>query len=188
MLDTINHKILCHKLGTQFGTQLCHGSKVILRIGLNLSSLGPVNLTVAKFHVSCNRDQSLSLFCSFYTNDLPNVSSLTQSLLFADDTNIFCSIRIPTPCNLPRPDHFPLSSQFTQLCQRHQPHAQHCTMLSLSYYWPRSLCIHNGHQVTIYSNTQQRWPFGPATFLKQAASTGTTFTYFSTPCRAGPYT
>ena len=25
-----------------------------------------------------------------YINDLPNVSSLTQSLLFADDTNIFC--------------------------------------------------------------------------------------------------
>ena len=26
-----------------------------------------------------------------YINDLPNVSSLTQSLLFADDTCIFCS-------------------------------------------------------------------------------------------------
>ena len=26
-----------------------------------------------------------------YINDLPNVSSLTQSLLFADDTSIFCS-------------------------------------------------------------------------------------------------
>ena len=26
-----------------------------------------------------------------YINDLPNVSSLTQSLLFADDTIIFCS-------------------------------------------------------------------------------------------------
>ena len=26
----------------------------------------------------------------------PNVSCLTQSLLFADDTNIFCSIGIPT--------------------------------------------------------------------------------------------
>ena len=28
-----------------------------------------------------------------YKNNLPNVSSLTQSLLFADDTNIFCSHR-----------------------------------------------------------------------------------------------
>ena len=26
-----------------------------------------------------------------YINDLPNVSNLTQSLLFADDTSIFCS-------------------------------------------------------------------------------------------------
>ena len=85
-----------------------------------------------------------------------------------------------TPCNLPRPDHFPLSSQFTQLRQRHQPHARHCTVLSLSYYWPWSLRVHYEHQVTIYSNTQQRWPFGPATFPKQAASTGTTSTYFST--------
>ena len=36
-----------------------------------------------------------------YTNDLPNVSSLTQSLLFADVTNIFCSIGIPTTFPLP---------------------------------------------------------------------------------------
>ena len=28
-----------------------------------------------------------------YINDLPNVYSLTQSLLFADDTSIFCSHR-----------------------------------------------------------------------------------------------
>ena len=31
-----------------------------------------------------------------FINDLPNVSSLTHSLLFADDTNIFCSHRILT--------------------------------------------------------------------------------------------
>ena len=30
-----------------------------------------------------------------YVNDLPTVSSLTQSLLFADDTSIFCSHKDP---------------------------------------------------------------------------------------------
>ena len=47
-----------------FGILLWRGSKAILRIGLNLSSFG------------------------IYINDLPNVSSLTQSLLLADDTSI----------------------------------------------------------------------------------------------------
>ena len=30
-----------------------------------------------------------------YVNDVPTVSSLTQSLLFADDTTIFCSHKDP---------------------------------------------------------------------------------------------
>ena len=33
------------------------------------------------------------LLSNIYINDLPNVFSLTQSLLFANDTNIFCSHR-----------------------------------------------------------------------------------------------
>ena len=33
----------------------------------------------------------MDLLFIIYINDLPNVSSLTQSLLFADDTSIFCS-------------------------------------------------------------------------------------------------
>ena len=77
-----------------FGTLLYRGTKAILRTGLNLSSLGPVNLTIGKFSVACHRDQSSGLFSSFfYINDLPDVSSLTLALLFADDTNIFCSHR-----------------------------------------------------------------------------------------------
>ena len=45
-----------------FGTLLCRGSKAILRIGLNLSSLEPIDLTIGKFHVASHRAQSLDLF------------------------------------------------------------------------------------------------------------------------------
>ena len=41
--------------------------------------------------MASRRAQFLDLFLIIYINDLPNVSSLTQSLLFADDTSIFCS-------------------------------------------------------------------------------------------------
>ena len=44
--------------------------------------------------ISCGITQGsilTPLLSNFYINDLPNVFSLTQSLLFADDTNIFCS-------------------------------------------------------------------------------------------------
>ena len=41
--------------------------------------------------MASRRAQFLDLFFIIYINDLPNVSSLTQSLLFADDTSIFCS-------------------------------------------------------------------------------------------------
>ena len=47
-----------------FGTLLCRGLKVILRIGLNLTCLGSVGLTTEKFPVASRRAQSLdhSLF------------------------------------------------------------------------------------------------------------------------------
>ena len=62
--DTINHKILCRTM--VFGILLCRGSEAILRIGLNLSTLGPIHLTIGKSHLACHRDQSLGVFCSLF--------------------------------------------------------------------------------------------------------------------------
>ena len=94
--ETIGHKLLCHKL-QHYGIRdtAFRGSKAILRTGLNFSSLSPLNLTIGNFVWRATRISlraSSDLFI-VYINDLPNVSSLTQSLLFADDTNIFCSHR-----------------------------------------------------------------------------------------------
>ena len=66
--ETINHKILCHKL-QHYGIRdtAFRGSKAILRTGLNLSSLVPINLTKGKFRVARHKDQSLGLICSLFT-------------------------------------------------------------------------------------------------------------------------
>ena len=46
-----------------FGILLWRGSKAILTIGLNLSSLGPIDLIRGKFYVASCRAQFLDLFC-----------------------------------------------------------------------------------------------------------------------------
>ena len=69
-----------------FGILHWCGSKAILRIRLNnFSSLGPIDLIDFMWYPTGLNSWIV------YINDLPNVSSLTQSLLFADDTSIFCS-------------------------------------------------------------------------------------------------
>ena len=47
-----------------FGTLLCLGFKAIFRIALNLSSLGPVDVTLEKFHVASHMTLSLDPFSS----------------------------------------------------------------------------------------------------------------------------
>ena len=50
-----------------FGILLWRGSKAILRIGLNFSSLGPIDLIRGNFYVASRRAQSLDLFCLLFT-------------------------------------------------------------------------------------------------------------------------
>ena len=65
--DTINHEILCQKLqhcGIRDTALVWIKS---LRIGLNLSSLGPIDLIRGKFYVASRRAQFLDLFCLSFT-------------------------------------------------------------------------------------------------------------------------
>ena len=66
--DTINHEILCQKL-QHYGIQdtALAWIKRILRIGLNSSSLGPINLIRGKFYATSRRAQFLDLFCLLFT-------------------------------------------------------------------------------------------------------------------------
>ena len=62
------------------GALLCRRSNGIIRIGLNLSSLGPIVLTVENFMWRPAGVFSWTSSVHFYVNDHPNVSSPTQSL------------------------------------------------------------------------------------------------------------
>ena len=66
--DTINHEILCQKL-QHYGIQdtALAWIKRILRIGLNSSSLGPIDLIRGKFYAASRRAQFLDLFCLLFT-------------------------------------------------------------------------------------------------------------------------
>ena len=95
VFDTINHEILCQKL--VFGILLWCGSKAILRIGLNLSSLGPIDLIRGKFYVASRRAQFLDLFCLLFTLMIFLMSLVSLNLyclLMTQES--FVPIKMPT--------------------------------------------------------------------------------------------
>ena len=93
--DTINHKISSHKLwhyGIQNTALLWIKSYVENRTQFGQSESHQSHYRKISHGVPQGSNLGPLLFI-IYLNNLPNVSSLTQSLLFADDTKIFCSHR-----------------------------------------------------------------------------------------------
>ena len=91
--DTINHEILCQKL-QHYGIRdtALAWIKSYLDDRTQFVQFGSHRSYPRK--ISCGVSQGIiigPLLFIIYINDLPNVSSLTQSLLFADYTSIFCS-------------------------------------------------------------------------------------------------
>ena len=78
-----------------FGTLLCRGLKVILRIGLNLTCLGSVGLTTEKFPVASRRAQSLDHSLFTRTIFLMSLAWLNLYCLLMIQI-FFVLIRIPT--------------------------------------------------------------------------------------------
>ena len=100
--DTIAHKILCHKL-QHYGIQDTALSwiKSYLENTIQFVQFGSHqsyyrNILCGVLQVSI----LVRLLFFIYINDPPNVSSLTESLLFVDDTNKFCSHRNTDHLNL----------------------------------------------------------------------------------------
>ena len=95
MFDTINHKILCHKLQHNgIRDTALSWIKSYLENRTQFIQFGSHRSYYRR--ISCGVPQGSilgPLLFIIYVNDLPNVSSLTQSLLFANDTNLFCSHR-----------------------------------------------------------------------------------------------
>ena len=91
LFDSTNHKMLCQKLQLWgiLNTALSW-IKSYLEYGTQLVQFGSSRCYCLKISWGVPRSSILAplLFIS-YVDDLPNVSSQTQSLLFADDTNIF---------------------------------------------------------------------------------------------------
>ena len=93
VFDTLDHEILFAK-SEHYGIR-----DVALRW---IKSYFSCRQQFVQFNVACSTKQTIKcgvpqgsilgpLFFILYINDLPNASKLTQPLLFADDTSIFCS-------------------------------------------------------------------------------------------------
>ena len=80
-----------------FGILLWRGSKAILTIGLNLSSLGPIDLIRGKFYVASRRAQFLDLFCLLFTLMIFLMSLVSLNLYCLLMTQVsFVPIKMPT--------------------------------------------------------------------------------------------
>ena len=80
-----------------FGILLWCESKAILRIGLNLSSLGPIDLIRGKFYVASRRAQFLDLFCLLFTLMIFLMSLVSLNLYCLLMTQVsFVPIKMPT--------------------------------------------------------------------------------------------
>ena len=77
-----------------FGILLWRESKTILRIGLNLSSLGPIDRIRGKFYVASHRAQFLDLFCLLFIFLMSLVSLNFYCLLMTQVS--FVPIKMPT--------------------------------------------------------------------------------------------
>ena len=80
-----------------FGILLWRGSKAILRIGLNLSSLSPIDLISGKFYVASLRAQFLGPFCLLFTLMMSLMSLVSLNLYCLLMTQVsFVPIKMPT--------------------------------------------------------------------------------------------
>ena len=93
--DTLNHKILCHKL-EYYGIRgvTLKWFKNYLENRMQFVYLNDYNVSSSLRNVSCGIPQGSilgPLLFIIYINDITTSSSILKSILFADDTNLFNS-------------------------------------------------------------------------------------------------
>ena len=85
------------KSAFEVGILLWRGSKAILTIGLNLSSLGPIDLIRGKYYVASHRARFLDLFCLLFILMIFLMSLVSLNLYCLLMTQVsFVPIKMPT--------------------------------------------------------------------------------------------